>query len=324
MQEAHPHFVRTPSGLLDVLPSWNDGPVKESILAFINDVTAREGPSFVPSEERIAVFDNDGTLWCEQPMPIQGLFLFDRLKVLFRERPELQTRPPFSYVASGGHLQLAQLGKKGLAELFFATHTGVTSDQFALIARQWLFAAQHPQLHRPVLDCAYLPMLELIALLERADFTCFVVTGGGVDFVRACSFELYGIPRHQIVGSRAKTKLEAEGAHLDVVKLAQLESFDDREAKVLSIEQQIGARPIFAFGNSDGDLPMLRYTAAGSGRRFVALLHHDDAEREYAYDRNFAVSPLSLGLDEARERDWLVSMKDAFAQVFTPWPRVTA
>jgi phosphoserine phosphatase len=322
--QPHHGLVRTPSGLIDTLPSWYDGPVKDSILTFVNEVTAREGPSFVPPEERIAVFDNDGTLWCEQPLPVQGLFLFDRLKVLLNDRPELREKPPFSAVASHDRLQLAQLGKKGLAELFYATHTGMTTEQFSIIATRWLHTALHPQLRRPVLDCAFQPMLELLELLKRAEFTCFVVTGGGVDFVRACSHELYGIPKHQVIGTRAKTKIEVEGERFDVIKLAQLDSFDDRESKVLNIEQQIGSRPIFAFGNSDGDLAMLHYTAAGNGKRFVALLHHDDAAREYAYDRNFAISPLSQGLVEAAERGWMISMKECFAEVFTPWPRVTA
>jgi phosphoglycolate phosphatase-like HAD superfamily hydrolase len=298
------------------LPSWNDGPTKSKILTFVERVTTARTTEFVPPPERVAVFDNDGTLWCEHPLPVQGFFVFDRIEKLVRERPELREKPAFRAVADHDRAALAKLGKRDLVELMIVTHSGMTTDEFSRVAGAWLEDAKHPRFARPFTACAFQPMLELLALLERNGFENFVVSGGGVDFIRAFAERTYGISPERVIGSSGKTRVAERGGKLVVEKLPELGSFDDREGKVQNIELHIGRRPIFAFGNSDGDLAMLRYTTEGAGARLALLLHHDDDEREVAYDRTFAVSPLEQGLELARERGWLVSMKRDFRRVF--------
>jgi phosphoserine phosphatase len=300
----------------DSLPSWTDGPVKSKVLTFVERVTTAGDAAFVSPPERVAVFDNDGTLWCEHPMPVQGFFVFDRVHALVRERPELREKPSFRAVVDGDRAALAKLGKRDLFELMAATHSGMTTAEFSAIASAWLEQARHPRFGRLFTECAFQPMLELLALLESRGFSSFVVSGGGVEFIRAFAERVYGIPPERVIGSSAKTRVAERSGRLVIEKLPELSSFDDREGKVQNIELHAGRRPILAFGNSDGDLPMLRYAAEGSGARLALLLHHDDAEREAAYDRAFAVSPLDRGLDVARERDWLVSMKRDFRRVF--------
>jgi phosphoserine phosphatase len=300
----------------DSLPSWADGDVKSKLLAFVERVTTLRGPGFVPTPERIAVFDNDGTLWCEHPMPVQAFFVFDRVAELVRERPELRDEAAYRAVADHDRAAIAKLGKRDLVELLIATHSGMTTDEFSRTVSAWLEDARHPRFARPFTSCAFQPMLELLALLERAGFSSFVVSGGGVEFIRAFAERMYGIPPERVIGSSGKTRVTEREGKLVLEKLPELSSFDDRDGKVQNIELHIARRPILAFGNSDGDLPMLRYTAERSGPSLALLLHHDDAEREAAYDRAFAVSPLEQGLDLARERGWLVSMKRDFARVF--------
>ena len=300
----------------DNLPSWADGDVKSKIQSFLERVTRSESRDFVPPPERVAVFDNDGTLWCEHPLPVQGFFVFDRIKALVRERPELREKRSFRAVADDDRGALARFGKRELVELLLATHSGMTSDEFSRTARAWLEHARHPRFERPFTACAFQPMLELLALLAREGFASFIVSGGGVEFIRSFAERTYGVAPERVIGSSGKTRVVERDGKLELEKLPELSSFDDREGKVQNIALHIGRRPILAFGNSDGDLPMLRYTAERPGASLSLLLHHDDAEREAAYDRTFAVSPLEEGLELARERGWLVSMKRDFARVF--------
>jgi phosphoserine phosphatase len=300
----------------DSLPSWADGHVKSKIQSFVERVTSNDSPDLVPPAERIAVFDNDGTLWCEHPMPVQGFFVFDRIKALVQERPDLREKPVFRAVADGDDAAMAKFGKRELVELMAITHSGMTTEEFARLARAWLEHALHPRFERPFTACAFQPMLELLAFLKTKDFSCFVVSGGGVDFIRAFAERSYGIPPERVIGSSGKTRVAERAGKLVIEKLPELWSFDDREGKVQNIELHIGRRPLVAFGNSDGDLTMLRYTAERSGPSLVLLLHHDDAEREAAYDRTFRVSPLDKGLDFARQGGHLVSMTRDFERVF--------
>jgi phosphoserine phosphatase len=301
-----------------LLPSWNDGSIKRAILDFVRNAADEGGRGFIAPRERIAVFDNDGTLWCEQPIPVQGLFALDRVKSLAAKDPSMRTREPFAAILAHDRAAVAKMGKRAIVELLFATHSGMTPEQFDRTARDWLASARHPRFQRPFTACAYQPMLELLALLAAHGFTSFVCSGGGVDFVRAFARDVYGIANDRVIGSSGKTRIDEAGQQVDLIKLPELDTFNDREAKALDIHRHIGRRPVFAFGNSDGDLAMLRYTAGAPGPRMCLLLHHDDAEREYAYDKDFTVSPLEAGLAEAGARGWLVSMKNDFKQVFPP------
>jgi phosphoglycolate phosphatase-like HAD superfamily hydrolase len=304
---------------VDPLPSWNDGSAKSAIVDFVSAVTRQADPTFVPPAERIAVFDNDGTLWCEQPMQTQIFFAADRLKELVARDPALGQRQPFKAFLEHDTKTLAGLGKQGLFEIAFATHAGVTTDVFEQVVREWFATARHPKLGRPIAACVYQPQLELLHYLRSNGFVTFIVSGGGVDFMRPFAEAVYGIPPHQVIGSSVKTRIEMQGDDAAMVKLAELGSFDDREVKPQNIALHIGRRPILAFGNSDGDLAMMRYVKAGRGRRLALLLHHDDAEREFAYDRGFRLSPLAEALDKAgsygiqvvsMRRDW----KNVFAE----------
>ena len=297
----------------DPLTSWRAGEARSAILDVVEAVTREGGPHYVAPAERIAVFDNDGTLWCEQPIQVQGFFLADRVKQLAATDPELAQRQPFRAFIEHDHATLHALGERGIQELFFATHAGMTEREFDAIARSWLGTALHPTLRRRFVDNLYRPQLELLAYLRDSDFRTFIVTGGGVDFVRAFAEEGYGIPPERVIGSSARIGFEIAGERPVLRKLAELGSFNDREVKPANIGLHIGRRPILAFGNSDGDLAMLRYTLGGEGRRLGLLLHHDDAEREFAYDREFRLSPLAEALDKAEEygitvtsmrRDW--------------------
>jgi hypothetical protein len=303
--------------MTDPLPAWTDGAAKQSILDFVRTVTRAGDSGYVPAGERIAVFDNDGTLWCEQPLPVQGFFALDRVKTLAANDPSMRSRQPFQAVLEHDRPALAALGKRAIVELMVATHSGMTPEEFDAMAHAWLASALHPRFGRPFTACAYEPMLQLLALLARHGFASFVCSGGGQDFIRAFSSNVYSIAPDRVIGSSGKMRFEDDdGRPANLVKLPELDTFNDLDAKASDIHRHIGRRPIFAFGNSDGDLAMLRYTAAGSGARMCLLLHHDDAEREYAYDKDFVVSPLDAGLSEARARGWLVSMKKDFKQVF--------
>jgi phosphoglycolate phosphatase-like HAD superfamily hydrolase len=302
--------------MADPLPSWRDGKVKATIVDFVTRVTGI-GADHVPEVERIATFDNDGTLWCEQPLQVQVFFLFDRVRELAAGDPALAERDPFKTLLEGDADKIHALGKQGIMQLFFATHAGMTLREFLGIAQAWQAQAKHPRLGERFVDLVYQPQLELLAYLRANGFRNFIVTGGGIDFVRAFSEARYGIPPEQVVGSSCRMRVEMSPRGLGLFKLPEFGSFNDREAKVENIGLHIGRRPILAFGNSDGDLAMLRFVAAGLGPRLALLVHHDDAAREFAYDRDFALSPLAEGLDKAADYGIaLVSMKDDWARVF--------
>lgn len=299
------------------LSSWNDGAAKSAILDFLTRVTTPGRPEYAPPAERIATFDNDGTLWCEQPLQPQVFFLIDRVKALAAGDPGLKERQPYKALLELDFKTLLGLGKQALLELAFATHAGMPEEAFDGIAREWLETAEHPKLGQRFEDCSYRPQRELLDLLRANAFKVFIVTGGGVDFVRTISEEVYGVPREKVIGSSVKTRFEMQDGRGRLMKLSQLDSFNDGEAKPQNIGLHIGRRPLLAFGNSDGDLPMLLYANNGPGARLALLLHHDDAEREFAYDRDFRLSPLAEALDRAKDYGLtLVSMKQDWKTVF--------
>jgi phosphoserine phosphatase len=300
----------------DALPSWNDGPARQRIVEFVTTVTDPTSPSYVPPAERIAVLDNDGTLWTEQPMYFQLAFVLDRVRQLAPQHPEWQTTEPFRSVLAGDLAGLHAASEAGLLQLVAATHAGTTSDEFQRIVQQWFAEARHPRYGRPYTELAYVPMQELLAYLRANGFRTFIVSGGGTDFVRAISQPLYGIPPEQVVGSAIRTRYEPRDGAGVVVRLPEIEFIDDKAGKPVGIQRHIGRRPILAFGNSDGDFEMLEFTTAGPGPRLALILHHDDAGREYAYDRDSSVGRLVRGLDEAGKRGWtVVSMKNDWRKV---------
>jgi phosphoglycolate phosphatase-like HAD superfamily hydrolase len=303
----------------DPLPSWNDTAPKKAIVAFVEKVTKEGSPDFVPPNERIATFDNDGTLWAEQPMYFQFLFAMDRIKALAPQHPEWKTKEPFKSVLAGDAKGLLASGEKGLLEIIARTHSGMTTTEFDQIGREWFKTARHPRFKRPYNEMVYQPMLELLAYLRANGFKTFIVSGGGVEFMRAFAPDAYGIPPDQIVGSMGKLKYEMQNGKPALIKLPEVLFIDDKAGKPEGIQSFIGQRPIAAFGNSDGDLQMLQWTAAGSGARFCLYVHHTDAKREWAYDRNSSIGRLDKGLDEAATKGWtVVSMKDDWKTIFPP------
>jgi len=308
------------------LPSWNDGPAKQSIFTFVERVTKPGSQDFVPVPERIAVFDNDGTLWCEKPLPVQLFFVLDRVKALAPQHPEWKTQEPFASILKGDLKTAAAGGERALVELIMATHTGNTSEEFEQIVKDWIATAKHPTTGKHFTDMAYQPMLEVLAYLRANGFKPFIVSGGGIEFMRPWAEQVYGIPAEQVVGSSVKTKFELRDGQPVLVRLPEVNFNDDKGGKPVGINEHIGRRPIAAFGNSDGDLQMLQWTAAGPGARFCLYVHHDDAGREYAYDRKDGLARLDQGLDEAAAKGWTVaSMKNDWKTVFpAPDSEVTA
>ena len=303
--------VGTDGHAADPLPSWNEGAAKQSIVAFVGKVTQEGAPGFVPPAERNATFDNDGTLWAEQPMYFQLFFALDRVKALAPQHPEWNTKEPFASLLKGDVKGSLAGGERALAEIMMATHTGMTTEEFEKVVKDWVADAKHPETGRPFTGMVYQPMLELLAYLRANGFKTFIVSGGGVEFMRPWTEKVYGVPPEQVIGSSGKLKYELRDGRPVLVKLPELNFFDDKEGKPVGIQQHIGRRPLAAFGNSDGDLQMLQWTAAGSGPRLCLYVHHDDAAREWAYDRRSPVGRLDKGLDEARDRGWtVVSMKD--------------
>jgi len=303
----------------DPLQSWNDGDAKQSILGFVARVTDPASPDFVPEAERIATFDNDGTLWAEKPVYFQLLFAIDRVKALAPDHPEWATKQPFKAVIENDMESLHAAGEHGLIELVMATHAEMTTDEFELIASEWLATATHPTTGRPFTEMVYQPMLEVLDYLRANGFKTFIVSGGGIEFMRPWTEAVYGIPPEQVVGSSIKTVFEVRDGEPVLVRLPELNFIDDKEGKPVGINSHIGRRPIAAFGNSDGDFQMLEWTTAGSGARLGVLVHHTDAEREWAYDRESAVGRLDQGLDEAGARGWIVvSMEDDWRTIFPP------
>ncbi|HWL94135.1 MAG TPA: HAD family hydrolase [Phycisphaerae bacterium] len=303
----------------DPLPSWNDTAPKKAIIAFVERVTTKDSPDFVPPNERIATFDNDGTLWCEQPVYFQFLFALERVKALAPQHPEWKTKEPFASLLKGDVKGALAGGEKGLLEIVMATHTGMTTDEFHKIVTDWITTAKHPKSGRLLTEMVYQPMLELLAYLRANGFKTFIVSGGGIEFMRPWVEKVYGIPPEQVVGSSGKTKFEMVDGKPVLRKLPEINFVDDNVGKPVGINQHIGRRPIAAFGNSDGDLQMLQWTAAGSGPRFCLYVHHSDAEREFAYDRKSHIGRLDKGLDEAKAKSWtVVSMKDDWKTIFSP------
>jgi phosphoglycolate phosphatase-like HAD superfamily hydrolase len=304
----------------DPLPSWNDVSTKRALVQFVQQVATENSPDYVPPAERIAVFDNDGTLWSEQPLYIQLAFAVDRVRALAPEHPEWQTSDPFRAVLENDREALAASGQKGLGELVTATHAGMTTQEFDLIVREWLAVARHPRFNRPYTDLAYQPMVELLGYLRANGFKTYIVSGGGIEFMRTISEQLYGIPPEQVIGSSGKTQFELRDGAPVLVRLPEIEFFDDNVLKPVAIQKFIGRRPLAAFGNSDGDLQMLQWTAAGPGRRLMLLVDHTDAEREFAY-RVSPLGRLDKALEEAHQRGWLVvDIKTDWRKVFASEP----
>jgi len=305
------------SAVADPLLSWNDGPTRQAITDFVTAVTTEAGADYVPPAERIAVFDNDGTLWIEQPMYVQLAFVLDRLKAMAPEHPQWQEEQPFKAALEGDMATLGDAGLEGLMQLLMATHAGMTSVEFEQIASAWIAQARHPRFERTYTELVYQPMLELLTYLRENGFKTFIVSGGGVAFMRPWTEGVYGIPPEQVVGSRIAQEYVVQDGEPVLLRKPEIAFIDDKAGKPVGIQDHIGRRPIFAFGNSDGDYQMLEWTTAGTGRRLGLILHHDDATREYAYDRDSHFGKLSKGLDDAESKGWvLVSMKTDWGQVF--------
>lgn len=305
----------------DPLPSWNDTATKKAIIAFVDKVTTPGSADYVDPAERIATFDNDGCLWSEQPMYFQAFYIFDRIKELAPEHPEWKDKEPFASVLKGDVNGALAGGEKALLEMAMATHAGLTDEEFRKVIRDWLDTARHPKTGMAYDKMVFQPMLELLAYLRAEGFKTFIVSGGGIDFLRVFAEEAYGIPPEQVVGSSIKAGYEVRDGKPVVVKLPELDFIDDKGGKPVGIHQHIGRRPIFAAGNSDGDFQMLEWTTAGDGARFGLLVHHTDAEREWAYDRESHVGKLDKGLDEGPERGWtIVDMKGDWSRVYPSKP----
>ena len=307
----------------DPLPSWNDGPTKQSIIEFVEKVTKPSSPDFVAVPERIATFDNDGTLWCEQPMPVQFYFALDRVKALTPQHPEWKTKEPFASLLKGDLKTALAGGDQALLELVMATHAGMTTVEFEQIVRDWIATAKHPKTGKLYTEMVYQPMIELLTYLRANGFKTFIVSGGGIEFMRAWAERVYGVPPEQVIGSSAKTKFEMRDGQPVLMRLPELNFVDDKSGKPVGINQHIGRRPIMAFGNSDGDREMLEYTQGGSGARFMLLVLHDDSEREYAYGPAKGLPDVKLGAftqalyDQAKKNNWtVVSMKGDWKNIF--------
>jgi phosphoserine phosphatase len=301
----------------DPLPSWNDTGSKQAIIAFVKKVTRKGSVDFVQPSERIATFDNDGTLWAEQPMYFQFLFALDRVKTLAPQHPEWQDKEPFASLLKGDVKGALAGGEAAINQIAMETLTGMTAEEFEKIVKDWIATAKHPVTKRPYTEMVYKPMLELLTYLRAKGFKTFIVSGGGIDFMRPWAEKTYGIPPEQVIGSSVKTKFELQRGKPVLVRLPEVNFIDDGEGKPIGIHQHIGRRPIAAFGNSDGDLQMLQYTAAGNGARFCLYVHHDDAKREWAYDRTSNIGRLDKGLDEAQAKGWtVVSMKTDWKTIY--------
>ncbi|MBY3119504.1 HAD family hydrolase [Rhizobium laguerreae] len=311
-------FVASAYAQSDPLPSWNDTASKAAIVSFVEKVTGQGSANFVPEAERIAVFDNDGTLWVEHPMYTQLAFALDRVKALAPQHPEWKETPPFKAVLEGDMKALAASGEKGLVELIMTTHAGMTSSDFQKIVTDWLASARDPKFKRPYTELVYQPMVELLAYLRANGFKTFIVSGGGVEFMRPWAEKVYGIPPERVIGSSIKTEFRMQDDTPTLYRLPEVNFIDDKAGKPVGINQQIGRRPIAAFGNSDGDLQMLQWTTmAGGPARLGVLIHHTDAEREYAYDRDTEFGRLDKALDAAAIAGWtVVDMKADWKQVF--------
>jgi hypothetical protein len=299
------------------LPSWNEGAVKQAILSFVATVTREGSSNFVPPAERIATFDNDGTLWVEQPGATQLSFALDRVKALASQHPEWKDTQPFKAALENDMETLAKTGERGLAELVLASHAGMTTEEFQKIVVDWLATARHPRFKRPYTELAYQPMIELLAYLRSNGFKTFIVSGGGIEFMRPWTERVYGVPPEQVVGSSIKTRFQMRDGRPELFRLAEMNFIDDKAGKPVGINEYIGRRPIAAFGNSDGDLEMLQWTTMAGGARLGLIVHHTDAEREYAYDRSTSFGRLDKALDAAALNKWIVvDMKNDWKRIF--------
>ncbi len=301
----------------DPLPSWNDGPVKSSIVRFVQGVVSTGAPSFVPEDQRIAVFDNDGTLWSEQPNYVEWLFIADRIKALARSRPEWKTQQPFKAILENDWKAFHDSGQEGIQKIYIATHSGMTTAEFEISVLEWMAKERHPRFNRPYTDLVYQPMLDLLAHLKHNGFKTFLVSGGSIDFMRPWAQRVYDIPPERIVGTSQHMRYELRDGKPVLVLLPQPQLICEDDGKPIGIQTHIGRRPIAAFGNADSDFKMLQWTGAGDGLRFLALIHHTDAEREWAYDRESGVGRLDKAMDEASKRGWtIVDMKRDWKRIY--------
>jgi phosphoglycolate phosphatase-like HAD superfamily hydrolase len=301
----------------DAMPSWNEGAAKSAIVEFVAKVTAKGGKDYVPPAQRIATFDNDGTLWAEQPIYFQFLFAIDRIKALAPKHPEWKDKEPYASLLKGDMKGALAGGEHALLEIVHATHAGVTTEEFEKVVKDWFATARHPRFRQPYHRVVYQPMIELLRYLRANGFKTYIVSGGGVEFMRVFAEQAYGIPPEQVIGSSGKQKFELRDGRPVLVKLPELDFLDDKEGKPVNIQKIIGRRPRAAFGNSDGDLAMLQWTCAGPGARFCLYVHHTDGEREWAYDRASSIGRLDKGLDEARSKGWTVAdMKRDWKVIF--------
>lgn len=320
-------FITAVAQAADPLSSWRDGKAKEAIVSFVEGVTTPGSPDFLPVAERIAVFDNDGTLWSEQPAPVQFYFVVDRVKALSSKHPEWQSKEPFASILKGDFKAALKGGERGLMELLLATHTDMTTDEFAQLVKDWISTAKHPVTGKRFLDMTYQPMLEVLAYLRANGFKNFIVSGGGIEFMRPWAEQAYGIPPEQVVGSSLKTKFELRDGKPVIVRLPELNFNDDKGGKPVGINQHIGRRPVAAFGNSVGDQQMLEYTKSGSGKTFALLVLHDDGAREFAYGPARGLPDVKYGFftpaleEQAKKDGWtVVSMKKDWQTVFATAP----
>ncbi|MFC1831781.1 HAD family hydrolase [Thermodesulfobacteriota bacterium] len=299
------------------LPSWNDGPNKQAIIEFVTKTTDQNQASFIPPTRRIATFDNDGTLWSEQPLYFQAIYIFDRIRELAPEHPEWQQKEPYASVLKGDSKSALAGGKQALLEMVMDTHAGVTASEFSESVADWLASARHSGSGKPYTAMVYKPMLGLLDYLRDNDFKVFIVSGGGIDFLRVFAEEVYGIPPEQVVGSSLKAKYEIRNGFPVIVKQAEVDFIDDKAGKPVGIHRYIGRRPVLAVGNSDGDFEMLEWTSAGEGPSLAMIVHHDDAKREWAYDRESHIGRLVRGLDEGPQRGWkIISMKNDWNLIY--------
>ena len=301
----------------DPLASWNDGASKSAIMDFVQAVSDKKNKDYVEPAERIAVFDNDGTLWVEYPMYTQGLFAFERVKELAPQHPEWKTEQPFKALLAGDMKTVGASGMKGMMEIVMASHSGMTAAEFEKEVSDWFATARQPRFKRPYTEMVYQPQLELLAYLRANGFKTFIVSGGGIQFMRPMTEGVYGIPREQVVGSSIVSEYKVQDGKPVIVRMPKIDFIDDKAGKPIGIYEHIGRRPILAFGNSDGDVQMIEYTTSGAGRRLGLFVHHTDADREYAYDRKSHVGTLNAGLDRASAMGWIiVDMKKDWKQVF--------
>lgn len=306
----------------DPLPSWNDGASRQAIVKFVGDVTREGGPAYVPPAERIAVFDNDGTLWSEQPLYFQFLFMIDQVKAAAPRHPEWQSNPALKPLLANDLKALAAVGEKPLLELMVAANSGMTTDEYDATIRNWLATARHPKFKRPFTELVYQPQLELLSYLRANGFKTYIVSGGTIEFMRPWVTKVYGIPPEQVIGSSQLIKYDLRDGKPVLLREPKLDFIDDGPGKPVGIYRNIGMRPILAFGNSDGDLQMLQYTTGGPGARLGLIVHHDDADREFAYDRDSKVGKLDKALDAAPANGWIVvSMKRDWKTIFPPPPK---